>query len=231
MKIALQKPPALPTLLTILGVAILCGLGTWQVYRLAWKTEIIARLDAAYGGERSKPLDIKAFEDEMFGFGRLEGIFLPEKALLIGPKTRDGEIGKDLIAPLKTPQGTVLIDMGWTQYPLDELPIYHLSGKKVWFEGLAYRPTWNSFTPENDPQNDVWYKPDTEEIARDKNLENVLPFMFRALHASHKMDAQFPNNEPWYPNNNHLYYTIFWFTMAGVMIVIYALRFIIKKAD
>ncbi|HWA59944.1 MAG TPA: SURF1 family cytochrome oxidase biogenesis protein, partial [Caulobacteraceae bacterium] len=34
------------TLAALAGVAILCGLGVWQVQRLAWKTQLLARIDA-----------------------------------------------------------------------------------------------------------------------------------------------------------------------------------------
>lgn len=35
------------TLATLLALAVLCGLGTWQLQRLAWKERLIARIEAA----------------------------------------------------------------------------------------------------------------------------------------------------------------------------------------
>ena len=37
------RPRLWPTLRTLLALAVLLALGTWQVQRLAWKTELIAR--------------------------------------------------------------------------------------------------------------------------------------------------------------------------------------------
>ncbi|GJL85536.1 MAG: SURF1-like protein [Micavibrio sp.] len=221
--------PFWATLMSVLGIIVLCTLGSWQLQRLAWKTEIIAKLDAAYESENSKAIDIANFEDSDFTYGRVSGTFLPQKALLLGPKTKDKKIGYDLIVPLKQKKATILINMGWTEWELEELPIYHLKNKWVWFEGLARAPGWNSFTPENVPEEELWFKPDIDNIATIKNLKNPAPFMLYAEHASHKFDASFPNNARWSPNNNHLQYAIFWFIMALALAVIYGLRFLRKQ--
>ncbi len=222
------KLPFWATIMTVLGIAVLCTLANWQLQRLAWKSEIIAKLDAAYESENSKPLDIENFEDGDFTYGHVSGTFLPHKALLLGPRTKDEKIGNHLIVPLKQKNATILINMGWTEWNLEELPIHHLKNKKVWFEGLARAPYWNSFTPDNVPKQDLWYKPDIHNIATAKDLKNPAPFILYAEHASHKFDAAFPNNKRWSPNNNHLQYAIFWFTMALTLAVIYVLRFLRK---
>ena len=224
-----HKFPLLATLLTALGLVVLCGLGTWQLQRLAWKQNVLSKLNAAYEGKNAASLLEQKFTTGDFLYGRAAGTFKPDKAILLGPKTRDGNIGADLIAPLITPQGTIFVNMGWSAYGLGKQPIYHLQNQTVWFEGLARAPSWNSFTPENQPKENIWYKPDLEEIAAVKDLPPPLPFMVYAEHASHKFDAAFPNNERWQPNNNHAQYTMFWYSLAGVFLVIYVLRFWIRR--
>ena len=78
-------------------------------------------------------------------------------------------------------------------------------------------------------ENDIWYRPDIFQIATEKDLKNPIPFMMYADSASQKFDAQFPNNTRWQPNNNHAQYALFWFSLAGALIVIYVLRFLKKK--
>lgn len=223
--------PFWATLLTLLGLIVLCGLGAWQVQRLAWKQDIITKLDQAYEGQSSAALDLDNITDN-FAYGRVSGRLLADKALLLGPRTQNKEIGNDLIVPLQTNGRTLLINMGWSNWPLEDMPIKHLNGKTVWFEGLINTPHWNSFTPPNEPDKDLWYRADINEIAEVKALKEPYPFVLRAEHASHKYDAAFPNNERLYPNNNHLQYAFFWFAMATALIVIYVLRFITnnKKA-
>jgi surfeit locus 1 family protein len=225
----MRTPPLLPTFFTLLGVFILCSLGTWQVQRLEWKQAILQKLDDAYAGEHTQKLDFSDMGEDDFRYGRAEGLFQSDKALLLGPRTRDNKTGADLIVPLKLKQGTLLVNMGWTDGKLESLPIHHLRGKKVWFEGLARRAHWNAFTPENNPDADLWYRPDIAEIVLAKDLDSPLPFFLFADRASHKFDASFPNNKRWAPPNDHLQYAIFWFTMAGALLVIYALRFLKKN--
>lgn len=222
----LQQPPLLATLMTVIGVSILCGLGTWQLQRLEWKQDLLSQIEAAYKGQNDTPADLV----KDFSYGSVQGKFLAEKAFLIGPRTKDGKIGNDLITPLQLNNQTVLVNMGWTNAPLAEQPIYHLNGKTVRFEGLTRRPHWNSFTPDNNPAQNQWYKPDINEIATALDLQNPAGVIFYAESANYKFDAAFPNNTRQYPNNNHMQYALFWFAMAAALVVIYVLRFIIKRA-
>lgn len=42
-----SRIPILPTLITAVGILVLCGLGRWQLDRRAWKQDLIDRLEAA----------------------------------------------------------------------------------------------------------------------------------------------------------------------------------------
>ena len=226
-----MKLPFWATFLTLLGLCILCALGTWQIQRLTWKNDLISRLDAAYESSASTALDLDNINQD-YVYGRIKGRFMPDNALLLGPRTQDKKIGHDLIVPLKTGNRTLLINMGWSDWPLGEMPIHHLQNRNVWFDGMIITPGWNSFTPPNEPDKNMWYRLDVKEIAETKQISDPYPFILRAEHASHKFDAAFPNNKRIYPKNNHLQYAIFWFAMAAALLTIYMLRFVIgnKKA-
>lgn len=43
----IRRIPLIPTLITAVGILILCGLGRWQLERRAWKHDLIERLAAA----------------------------------------------------------------------------------------------------------------------------------------------------------------------------------------
>ena len=219
-----RKLPFWATLLTFLGLLILCTLGTWQIQRLSWKEDIIAQLDKAYEINPDTALNLEAAQN--YDYGTVTGTFLPQKAILLGPRTREGDVGNDLIVPLEINNKTLFINLGWSAWPLDEMPIDHLQNKDIQITGLIIIPSWNSFTPENKPEENLWFRLDVEEIARVKNLPNPYPFILRAESTNYKMDAAFPNNEKLYPNNNHLQYAIFWFAMAAALLSVYILRFV-----
>ena len=223
-----MKLPFWATFCTVIALCILCALGTWQLKRLAWKQDILQKLDTAYENNLATPLDFKTLQntDSDFAYGRIVGTLLPDKALLLGTITKNERIGKNLIIPLTTDQGTVLINLGWTDQTLTNLNIENLNNQTIEIEGLARKPGWNAFTPNNEPESELWYKPDITEIARLKNLENPAPYMLYAHKASVQLPADLPNNIRWQPKNDHLQYAIFWFAMAAGLIAVYVLRFI-----
>jgi len=102
----------------------------------------------------------------------------------------------------------------------------HANKDIVYFTGLLRQATWNGFTPQNVPHKDVWYRPDLQEIAGVKQLENVLPYMLYAEQSSYDFEGAFPNTQRHYPENNHLQYALFWFFMAAGMVGVYIMRFL-----
>lgn len=216
------------TVFTLIGIAILITLGTWQIQRLQWKNTIIAQLDSAYNNTRDAKLDLVQAEQQDFSFGHITGMFMPERAILLGPKTKDGTVGKDLIVPVRIDKKRdLLVNFGWTEArELGALPIHHAQGKPITISGLTRKPDWNSFTSNNSPEHDLWFKADINQIADAKDLKSPYPFLLYAETASYKFDSAFPNNERWYPRNKHMQYALFWYTMALALAAVYVFRFI-----
>lgn len=225
----IRKLPLWGTILTFLGLIILCGLGGWQLQRLEWKQNTLNQLEEAYEGNGAAGIFQHAFTGGKFIYGTAEGTFLPDKAIKLGPRSRDGAISHDLIVPLIVGEQTLFVNLGFNHFPDQPPPIDAYQGQTIQFEGLARAPDWNSFTPDNKPDEGLWYKADLEQMAAAKDLPPPHAYMLYAERASVKFDAQFPNNQRWSPNNNHLQYAFFWFGMALALVVVYLLRFVVIK--
>ena len=226
------KLPFWATLFTVLGVMVLCALGTWQLQRLAWKAELLEKLDKAYDAPITDP-NVAGLDPDQFFVVSIEGRFLFDAALLMGHVVVDGQAGQNMIVPLETDQGVLLVDMGFNPQEdmLEEHKLKPYRNKVLRFTGLLYKPEWNAFTPPNIPQDDIWYRADIEQIADAKSLAPVLPFMMRGQSVSPAFgDIDLPKNERLQPNNNHAQYALFWFSLALALIVIYALRFLRAKS-
>lgn len=148
-------------------------LGSWQVQRLKWKTDLIAKCE----DRLSRPplplppqIDPSAVAD--FDYRRVlaTGRFRYDREMLIGPRMRDGEAGYMVVTPLERDDGgsTVLVNRGWIAKDKgdqrarpDSLPT-----GEVRVEGLLREP-WkkNMFTPDNRPDKGEFYFPDVEQMA------------------------------------------------------------------
>lgn len=233
----MKKPPFWATFFTIIGVLILCGLGAWQLERLAWKTDILEKLEKAYQTQSPVPFDLKMLKAQELPIGAVTGTLLPSKSVLIGIEQRKGKDGQDifgkhLLTPMKTQDGILWIQLGWTDKDLDNQALYTRDEMPdITINGIIRKPSWNSFTPQNNLETDTWYRRDTNQLSEAKQLnETTYPFILYAYgEPSETLNNQYPNNKKWAPNNNHKQYAFFWFAMAAAMLIIFGLRFLRKQ--
>lgn len=215
-------------------VLVFLGLGTWQVQRLFWKLDLIARVDARIHAEPvDAPLpaqwgEITQAKDE---YRRLKvtGKFQNDKETLVQAVTELGP-GFWVLTPLVTPaRGTILINRGYV--PSDKRDA---SARKegqpegnVSIVGLMrLTEPGGGFLRSNDPTNDRWYSRDVAAIAASRDLKNVAPYF---------IDADSTPNPGGYPvggltvvkfRNSHLVYAITWYALAAMsaFAVYYLLR-------
>ncbi|NCT40189.1 MAG: hypothetical protein GW778_00805 [Alphaproteobacteria bacterium] len=227
-----RKLPFWATFLTLIGVIILCALGTWQVKRLAWKNDIVQKLHTAYASS-GNALSFNTMKENDFAYGKITGKFLFDKSIALGYRVdKDRGAGYSLVTPLQTDQGTLLVNLGFNPntMPIKTHALNAHNAQTITLSGLARSPSWNRFTPDNDPENDTWYKYDINQIAAAKDLKEPIPFILYADKSSIDLGENLPNNERWHPKNDHAQYAFFWFALAATLIIIYLLRFIKKSA-
>lgn len=234
-----MKLPLWATVFTLCAVLILCTLGVWQLQRLQWKTGLLAALETAEQRSAAPTLsfqditELAASADDLalVRYVFIEGRWLHEKEIQLGPRTWQGKPGFHVLTPLQMEDGgTVLVNRGWV--PLDkkrpaDRPESLVSAENGFAMGLLRRPEPPSvFTPANRPESGEWYAIDLAQIAKARNLENLAPLVLYArLHGG---SAPLPVTDAlvWRPNNNHLGYALFWFSLACLLLIIYGLRFL-----
>lgn len=149
------------------------ALGTWQVQRLEWKTNLIAKCeDRLIRDPLPLPprLDPDAIAD--FDYRRVlaTGRFRHDQEMLIGPRMREGENGFVVVTPLEREGegSTVLVNRGWISKELCEQKDRGDGLEKgvVTVQGLLREP-WkkNMFTPDNKPEEGKFYFPDVHQMA------------------------------------------------------------------
>jgi cytochrome oxidase assembly protein ShyY1 len=170
------------------------ALGTWQIQRLKWKTDLIAKCeDRLVRPPLPLPPRIDASAIADFDYRRVyaNGTFRHDQEMLIGPRMRDGEQGYMVVTPLERGGGegtAVLVNRGWIskKHAAQSSRPDSLPKGEVRVEGLLREP-WkkNMFTPENRPDKGEFYFPDVEQMARltgaqpvwvEQTMGRLLPF-------------------------------------------------------
>lgn len=217
-----MKFPLWASIFTVIGVAILCGLGTWQIHRLAWKTELLADLERAVHAE---PVDLPSTPPDSFVRVLVQGRYVHDKAIKLGPRTHEGAPGYHVLTPLQRPDGSyVMVNRGWISLDSDEVfkPVGAMSVTGL----LRPVPRYNMFVPLNNPEANQWYRVVPQDMAAAKNIEPVYDGVLYA-EPSAKQAGSYPVATVLgvHLPNNHRQYAVFWFAMAGVLVGVFFLRF------
>ncbi|KAF3765083.1 putative Shy1, mitochondrial inner membrane protein [Cryphonectria parasitica EP155] len=245
----LDNPPQLvrtgrrhgPGLLVLAIIPITAfALGTWQVYRLQWKTDLIAKCEDRLVRE-PLPLPPRVDPDAIgdFDYRRVvtRGRFRYDQEMLIGPRMRDGEQGYMVVTPLEREDGsTVLVNRGWISKRLGDRrkrARESMPQGEVVVEGLLREP-WkkNMFTPDNRPDKSEFYFPDVKQMAE---LTGAQPVWIEATMDPNYMQVMeyeakgIPLGRPAEVNlrNNHAQYIFTWYSLSLATAIM--LWMVIKK--
>ena len=213
-------------ILTVAAIALFLALGVWQVQRLAWKTDLIARVNARVAapafqapGVAEWP-QVKKASDE-YRHVTLRGRLLNEAEAQVYTLSDYGA-GYWVMTPMKRDDGTlVYINRGFV--PMDKrAPATRLEAQaqgEVTVTGLLRMPETKGWLLQqaNDPAHDAWYRRDIAALAQSRHLRTVAPYFVDA-------DAT-PNPGDWPKGgltvvkflNSHLSYALTWFSLAALL--------------
>lgn len=220
------------TAFTLAGLAVLIGLGLWQLNRLAWKEGLIAQIEAR---AKAEPITldeaialVEEERDPSYYRVHVEGRFHHPRELYLYALSLDGQPGWRVITPLQTVDGdVVLVDRGFVPDSLRD-PSSRALGQfqeVVTVTGLVRMPERPGvFTPENEPRANRWFWRDLLGMTRSmfpSATTVVAPFFLEAE------DSDVPGGWPEGGQtrltlpNNHLQYALTWFALALVLAVAY----------
>src|SRR5262245_21707826 len=104
------------SLLAVAGVALCCGLGVWQLDRLAQRQARNATIDARMALPPA-PLGATPADPDALEYRRVEarGVYDPEQEIVLRTRALDGAPGVHVIPPLRLSgsDAAVLVDRGW----------------------------------------------------------------------------------------------------------------------
>ena len=201
------------TLIALLLFAGFCALGAWQVQRLGWKHDLIARVDARVHAA-PVPAPARATRDDEYRRVTATGTFLHDRSTLVQATTVHGA-GYWVLTPLRQPSGAVLlVNRGFV--PPEAKTDYDRPQGQIRVTGLLrLTEPGGGFLRANDPAADRWYSRDIAAIAAARRLAPAITSYF--------IDAQADSRSGRLPiggltvirfPKNHLQYAISWFALA-----------------
>lgn len=217
-----------PTLVTLLGLVVLIGLGTWQLQRMEWKRELIATVEAQLAlptVELPPGRDLAGIDFRRFA---VRGRYRHDAAVAYGLQASGSEPGAHLVTPFELEDGRIiLVDRGW----LPERLLPPAVPKELELEGVVAltgvarwrpEPSRNWATPADQPDRRRWFAWDVAAIAQATGLP-LLPVVLvidrpPAAEALPKPVAVTPELR-----NDHLGYAITWYGLAAGLLAVYLL--------
>jgi surfeit locus 1 family protein len=225
------------TVFAIVGMIILTGLGIWQLDRRAWKENVIQKITARLAAEpeglppRASWSTLRQATDEyrrvIFNAELIPG----EEALVYtaGSAFRPDvtEPGYWVFAPARLAGGSiVVVNRGFVPANRKD-PATRPGGAPGGIIDIVGMMRWPEsrglFTPNDEPQKNIWFVRDPKAIADAKKWATIAPFYIDmespqpagGLPRPGKVELRLPNN--------HLQYAITWFglalALAGVFLV------------
>jgi surfeit locus 1 family protein len=202
-----------PILIGVLGFAVLTGLGTWQVWRLGGKLEVIERMESRLAAEPG-PLPERPREaNDEYRPVRLAGRLLPGE-LHVYTAVPGGGAGYRVIAPFRTENGrAVLLDRGIV--PVEDKQVYRPPGPLVVSGALLWPDEADRFTSPPDREENVWFARTVPLMAEALGTEPVMVVVAESSRSGGTLPM------PITPEirNPHLGYAVTWFGLAAVWAV------------
>ena len=207
------------TIFVFFSIILFCSLGTWQIYRLQWKVDLINEIN---NGLNSEPVFYSNTNIKNYQKVKFSGIFDFEKQIYLYSLNKKGKPGYDIITPLKINSNEILlINRGWIQKDQKgNRDINKVESNS--YEGILKKITKpNPFKPDNDIENNIWYSlklTDLEDFTGYK-LSNFVLFLQNNQNNLVENKIVSPDLP-----NNHLKYALTWYSVA-LSILLYFLYF------
>ncbi|MGW8393500.1 SURF1 family protein [Pseudoduganella sp. HUAS MS19] len=205
-----------------LACALFLALGTWQLFRMQWKQELIARVNQrAHAAPVAAPANPEwpslTADNAEYRHVQVSGTLLLDRSTLVQASTQLG-LGFWVMTPLQTASGeTILINRG---YIADRKTGAGSGTAQATVTGLLRMSQPDGdLLRKNDPASQRWYSRDVQAIASARGLARVAPYFIDA-------DAS-PAPQAGQPvggltviafRDNHLVYALTWYALALMII-------------
>jgi surfeit locus 1 family protein len=205
-----------------LFITLFCFLGTWQLYRLQWKQDLINQISE---GLKSKPVQYSQNIKINYQKVILVGEYNFRNQIYLYSLNSKGQPGFDVITPFQTVnKENVLVNRGWIKKEFKNNPKINYPTNNI--TGMLRKANRkNIFTPNNDIKENIWFSINLEDVQKitDKKFSKFIVYLEDKnikMPKPKKITIDVPNN--------HLKYAITWYSIS-ISVLFYYLYFRKKK--
>jgi surfeit locus 1 family protein len=223
----ISRLPFIATLVTFVCVVIMFALGNWQLQRAEQKNQ---RLLAVEMAAKTAQVDLQQvlrsnINDMLDMPVNFDGAADATRYFLLDNKIHNGRVGYQVLTPMQTSSGTVIVNFGWVAATnsRDILPSIKIDTETARYAGVISLPLNNAMIKETAVVDGDWPKvlqqTDLKVIQQHYN-QDLLPFVV-LLNAQETS----PFVRDWQPvvmaPEKHLAYAAQWFLLAFAALVIF----------
>jgi surfeit locus 1 family protein len=227
------RPRLWTTVATLPVLALLIGLGVWQLQRLEWKNNLIAEMEARMDPPAMALPDPLPDTLDTVRFRRVEltGRFLHDRELYRKAQPLKNTRGAYVLTPLTLTDGRqILVNRGWvplTKLDPAERPDSQPAGE-ITIDAIVRRGGWDGFAwlrPANDPAGNTWLWMDLPRMTQVAGLSRPVTRVYVDAVKGATPGSQWPIGGQTRVNlrNDHLNYALTWFALAVGLAIIYVL--------
>lgn len=200
---------------------VICtGLGTWQLYRLNWKRNLLADIEE---GLKQEPVSLDSLseaENHQHRRLKLDGFKVdPMEPIVVGPRSAKSVLGSEplgslLIRKITDKEGeSYLLNDGWIPWKTKAQDFKPPDLDTEQFI-LDRNERVSSLTKKNQPEQGDWRWKDVDQLAA---AMGTRPIMVKRIHAEGERDWELavPSPASFEISNRHLEYVMTWYGLAA----------------
>ncbi|WP_263081396.1 SURF1 family protein [Endozoicomonas sp. Mp262] len=222
------------SLLVLLLLPLLVGLGLWQLSRYQQKLELEQTWEAR---KQLAPMPISRlndYQDPLYLPIKVQGRFVSDTYFLLDNQVFNGQAGYELLMPFVTNEGQwILVNRGWlpSTGSREELPAAGIDNRQYELSGTIYRAMGKPFLLAEDQWQEGWPKViQAVDYSRISSvLSQAIPPLLLVLNANEPGSLQVRPIKAVMSSAKHLGYALQWFTMALVLSGLYGIQ--IRKRE
>ena len=193
---------------------MLLSLGSWQLYRLNWKLNLISEIENSL---KNDPVELSKVDKKNYLRIKTSGIVDFNKQIYLYNLNESGKPGFEVINPIIINNENYLINRGWIPFNKKDKPEVNLINESNIVGTLKLQHEASTFKPDNDINKNYWFTLNREDIFKytGKKFSDYIIY----LNGDYKLPK--PKVITANISNNHKKYAITWFSMAISILLIY----------